>query len=346
MQKHLPSLTQQPSKKDTVPKDGVVFSDLIIRGTIFGLIAAIGYTAANVFLRYSVEVDPYWVSCVKAVPTMLLFSPWLLVRASRSQRLLPPMRAFLILMAAAVLGQVGGNVVFQWALGVIGIALTVPLCLGAMIITGAIVGWTVLKEQVTTRTLASIVLLIVAVSILSWGAPAAHASFEKVTSHVPWQVALGVIAACVSGVSYALLGVAIRNAAQQQCPATTTLVTVSIVGVFVLFPLCAMRMGIEQMWATDTADLKWMIYAGLANAIAFVALTRSLELVGVIYVNALNATQAAMAAVAGILLFSEPLSPALASSPAGRKPSPEFEGVVLTALGLLLMKRGGKTSDV
>ncbi len=66
----------------------------------------------------------------------------------------------------------------------------------------------------------------------------------------------------------------------------------------------------------------------MANAVAFVALTKSLELVGVVYVNALNATQAAMAAVAGVLYFKEPLSAALGL------------GVVLTAGGLLLMKRG------
>ena len=92
--------------------------------------------------------------------------------------------------------------------------------------------------------------------------------------------------------------------------------------------MAAARIGFEQMCATDGAQLTWMIAAGIANAIAFVALTKSLELVGVIHVNALNATQAAMAAVAGILIFKETPSAALGV------------GVVLTALGLLLMKRG------
>ena len=49
-----------------------------------------------------------------------------------------------------------------------------------------------------------------------------------------------------------------------------------------------------------------MILAGLFNAVAFLALTKSLQLVPVVYFNALNATQAAMGALAGIMLFAEP----------------------------------------
>ena len=184
---------------------------LIIRGTIFGLIAAVGYTAANVFLRYSVDVDPYWVSWVKSIPTVAIFGPLLLVRAVRSQSLLPALGPFAWLVAASVLGQVGGNVVFQWSLGVIGLALTVPICLGAMIMTGAISGWLWLGEILSWRTMLSILLLIAAVTTLSLGAPSAQASLAKAASYDAQFVALGVLAAFVSGISYALLGVAIRK---------------------------------------------------------------------------------------------------------------------------------------
>ena len=295
--------------------------------------AAVGYTAANAFLRASIAVDPYWVSCVKAAPTIIIFAPWLLLRIVRVQRLLPPAKAFAMLVAAAVLGQVGGNVVFQWALGVVGIALTVPLCLGAMIITGAWLGWATLKEPITARTLLSIVLLVSAIGILCLGAEAAHASLEQAASHDFWHIALGVAAACFSGFSYALLGVAIRNAAQQGCPAVTTLMTVGLAGVVVLWPLCIYRIGVTEMWATDAAAMTRMLLAGVANAIAFVSLAKSLEILGVIYVNALNATQAAMAALVGVIYFSEPLSMWLAI------------GVGLTAWGLVLMKRADSPLD-
>ena len=141
------------------------------------------------------------------------------------------------------------------------------------------------------------------------------------------MVALGVVAAFFSGVSYALLGVAIRNAAQQGCPAVTSVVIVGLAGVLVLLPICLTRSPLSQFFVVSGGSLGWMIAAGMANALAFISLTMSLQLIGVIYVNALNATQAAMAAVAGIAIFQEPPSAAL------------LLGVILTALGLSVMRR-------
>ena len=318
MQKHINQPTTERSDERNV----------ILRGTILGLIAAVGYTAANIFLRRSTHVDPYWVSWVKAIPTVLLFGPWMLVLAERGERLIPPARPFILLVLAAILGQVGGNVVFQWSLGVIGLALTVPICLGAMIITGAVSGWLWLKETLTPRTIASILLLITAVTVLSLGAPQAQASLAEVATHNVQLVALGVVAAFFSGVSYALLGVAIRGAAQQGCPAATNVVVVGVAGVVMLLPICLVRSSFGELLETDRFSICWMLAAGLANAGAFIALTKSLQLVGVIYVNALNATQAAMAAVAGVIIFHEPPSISLRW------------GVALTALGLICMRRG------
>jgi drug/metabolite transporter (DMT)-like permease len=70
-----------------------------------------------------------------------------------------------------------------------------------------------------------------------------------------------------------------------------------------------------------------MLAAGACNTIAFVSLTKSLQLTSVVYVNALNATQATLAALAGILIFGEALSPWLAL------------GVGITIAGLLLLAR-------
>jgi drug/metabolite transporter (DMT)-like permease len=65
-----------------------------------------------------------------------------------------------------------------------------------------------------------------------------------------------------------------------------------------------------------------MLAAGVCNTVGFTALTKSLQLTNVVYVNALNATQATLAALAGVLLFQEALSPWLAA------------GVLLTIAGL------------
>jgi multidrug transporter EmrE-like cation transporter len=51
-----------------------------------------------------------------------------------------------------------------------------------------------------------------------------------------------------------------------------------------------------------------MFVSGSLNFTAFVALAASLKSLPVVAVNLINASQVAMAAVAGIVLFSEPLT--------------------------------------
>jgi drug/metabolite transporter (DMT)-like permease len=300
----------------------------LVYGTLCGLAAALGYTAANACLRAVSDCDAVWVSCVKAFPTVAMFGPVLAVRIVRGVELLPPLRQMLILVAVSIIGQLFGNVLFQWSLGVVGIALTVPLTLGTMILAGAGLGRIVLHEPVTPRMALATVVLIGAISVLSLGAGEASrviASAQLVRS--PWVVAAGVGAACLSGVAYALLGVAIRYTVQDTLSIPMTLVTVTLTGVLGLGVFSWARIGLAGMQATPPGDFGMMMLAGVFNAVAFLALTKSLQLIPLIYVNALNATQATMAAVAGVVMFAERSSPAL------------WWGVAMTAAGLVMMHR-------
>lgn len=326
--------TATPRPGETKPE-----ADLIFLGSVCGLLSAVGYTAANVCLRAATDSDPVWVSAVKSVPTVAIFGPYLAWRALRALPIGPSPRAFWFLVATGLMGQLGGNVAFQWSLGVIGLALAVPLCLGMMIVFGAWLGWSFLGERVTWRTIASMIVLFIAVMLVSLGAPTAQASldesttasstepasFEKTASADPLLALAGVAAACASGFAYAALGVAIRYAARHGAPTTSSLVTVGLVGMLSLFPLAYTRIGLAGMGATSAHDWFFMFGAGVANAVAFFLLVKSLQMTSIAHVNALNATQATMAAIAGIVIFGEPLSTALGV------------GIVLTAIGLWMM---------
>jgi drug/metabolite transporter (DMT)-like permease len=84
------------------------------------------------------------------------------------------------------------------------------------------------------------------------------------------------------------------------------------------------------MAATHPADLAMMLLAGVCNAVAFAALTKSLHLTSIVYVNILNATQATLAAVAGVVFFHEAAS------------WPLFVGGFLTIVGLVCMRQWRK----
>jgi len=304
-------------------------TDPFFFGAVCGLSSSVAYTGANICLRAVAHCDPTWVSCVKSAPTILLFTPWFLILAQRKQRILPPMKALWALALAGLVGQLFGNVLFQWSLGVLGIALTVPLVLGTMIAGGAVLGQTVLGERVTVRALLSLVVLVIAIIVLSLGAGNAY---QSVTGLAPadaggWLIlAAGVGAAMISGLAYAQLGVVIRYATSST-PLCTTVVVVAISGLLALGLLSLNQVGVAGMLQTTSTDLAMMLLAGVCNAMAFISLAKALQLTPVVYVNAINATQATMGMLAGVFIFHEATSPAL------------LLGVGLTIVGLLLTDR-------
>ena len=298
-----------PSQRSTPPR---WLHDPLVFGPLCGLASALGYTAANACLRAVSDCDAVWVSCVKAFPTVAIFGPILLYRLARGRDALPPARQMAALVGASVICQLLGNVVFQWSLGVVGMALAVPLTLGMMIVAGAIMGRILLHESVTIPMAISTVVLIGAMFVLSLGANEASQTMAHQRGAPPfWLVAAGVGAACSSGIAYALLGVVIRYAVTDKISILLTLVSVTLTGVITLGGVALGRIGISGMLATVPSDFRMMLLAGFFNAMAFLALTKSLQLVPLVYVNALNATQATMAAVAGVLIFAERSSPAL-----------------------------------
>jgi drug/metabolite transporter (DMT)-like permease len=235
--------------------------------------------------------------------------------------------AKLVVISVAV--QLLGNGLFQWSLGILGLALAIPLTLGGVLVGSAVIGQLLLGERVSNSNIFSILILMVAVVVLSLGAADASDAMQSQLDtgpRSPLVVIVGVLGICFAGVAFSALGAVIRQVAQAGMPLSTILVTNGVVGVIVL---CGIALANNPELATSTELIDWnsMLGAGLFNAVAFCALTGALKHTRLLYVNALNVTQLAMAAVAGIVLFSEPTSPQL------------LIGVVLTGMGILVMGR-------
>lgn len=299
-------------------------------GTCCGLLAALGYTAANICLRAVAHADPVWVSAVKSVPTVVLSIPLLILHARRGETVWPRRRGLLSLIVAALAGQLIGNVVFQWSLGIVGLALAVPVCLIAQIAGSALLGRLFLQESITPRMALGVLMLVTASSIFSFGAEDAYLSVTQAlwTEAMPrWELALSVGAIGLSGLSYAWLGLVIRRGVTGSVPIASILFVVCVAGLISLGAISFWRIGWHGMKQTALADLGMMIAAGLCNFFAFYSLTKALQLTSLLYVNALGATQAMLAAIAGVALFHEASSTSLEI------------GVALSVVGILLMSR-------
>jgi drug/metabolite transporter (DMT)-like permease len=166
--------------------------------------------------------------------------------------------------------------------------------------------------------------------VLSTGAGAANASIvlSDVAELSALEIAQGLGILCLSGVAYALLGVVIRRVSRGKFAISSMLLVVCSTGVMTLGAATLTTIGWEGMLATNAADFRLMWAAGVLNSVAFFALSKALHLVTVVHVNLVNASQVAMAAVAGVAFFHEAWTPALSI------------GVGLTLLGLMVMRRG------
>lgn len=311
----------------------------ILGGAIFGLCSAILYTATNVALRYCVSLDAFLVSAVKAVPTVVILAPYLLWMRKKKEVIASSFQMVPRFIFAALIGQFVGNAFFQLALGRIGLAVSVPITLGTMIVGAAILGRILLNERVSIRTLLAMVVLLVSIMVLS--SPSSHLDLESqnevagkiAVSNTAAEIWLGSLFAALSGLAYALFGTTMRQALTGGLSAPLTMFISGSVGAVSLWAVSFYRLGLDVIELIPAEDWSVMAIAGMLNFTAFVALSISLKSLPVIAVNLLNASQVAMAAMAGIVFFAEPIT------------NPLLTGVGLTLIGLLIMVQRKKESD-
>jgi len=307
-------------------------SGIVRKGLLLGLTSAVAYSAANLALRgLSGRHDDLgwsiWVSAMKALPTVLLAAAMLLRRWHRNEAWYPTRRPIPILIAAGLLMQFGGNLGFLIALGHIGLAITVPLVFAFIIFTGAGLGRIILGDQVSPKTVVSMIIMTAAVTALAYAAKLAagtSVSTEAIRHQIAW---LGILMAVISGTSYGINGVVIRRIARDSLPIESMLIIYSLTGLICFGIIGPSMMGLERMQNIRTDEWQMMVLAGVFNAIAFYCITHSLKLLNISQVNVINASQNAMCAVAAVMIFHEPVS------------TPLIVGIGLSILGLVTLDR-------
>ena len=292
-----------------------------VMGVMLGLSAAVLYTLANIALRHCVAVDPFLVSAVKAVPTVIVLGPLLVWMLMRGEALATSGRLIPRFIVVSIIGQFIGNAAFQIALGTIGLAASVPIMLGVLIVGGAILGRVLLREPVRLRTLLAMIMIIIAVVVLSHPSTSEMPK-NSITNHPVW---VGALCAAASGAAYALFGAVMRQTMRGGVSAPVTMFISGLVGTISLWGVTLANSGLHSLSLVESSQWSMMAAAGVLNFSAFVALSVSLKALPVVAVNLINASQVATAAVAGVIVFSEPVT------------WPLSLGIVLTFAGLLVL---------
>lgn len=295
-------------------------------GTAFCLFAAVGYTGTNICLRYLADSDitPLaWTMFLRELLGMLGVTPWLLWNWRRGARCWPDAASFWSLAAAGVASEVIGNLGIIWALRVVGLSVAVTVALGVSLTSSAVLGWLVLGERVSRRSALALGMVIVAIVLLKFGADREARLLET----GPLWGFLAVAVCVAGGCCYAWLSVSMRKAAMAGAPPPTIAFIATGSGVLTLGPLALWQSGPQGLATIPSHEMNLILLAGTLNIVAFLAMTKGLHLTSTVHANLLSATQVAMAAVAGIVLFKETPNGVI------------FLGLVLALLGMVLVER-------
>lgn len=299
-------------------------------GLLTGFAAAVGYTLANMALRQMAKPADFdwaiWVTAQKAVPASLMTWTLVLNNYRLGRTAFPPRNLIIPLIVTGLIMQFTGNLMFQYALGYIGLAITVPITFALLLVSGAVCSRFVLGEPITLRSLFALTILMIAVVILSFGAgEASQAILKKATT---FQFILGIVIASISGIGYGVCGVVIRKNVRN-LPVSATLVLISTTGVVAMGTFSFCKLPLERILATTPEEYGIMLLAGIFNAAAFYAIGVSYRYLTVTEVNMVNTSQIAMATLMGVVFFMEPITPWL------------LVGVLLTVIGLFMMDKHG-----
>jgi len=198
-----------------------------------------------------------------------------------------------------------------------------------MIIGSALIGSWILHEPINRATIGAIAILLIAVTVLAVGARNGVESIRVEGSL--WNAGglwgwttLAVIGNMVSGFAYAALATVMRRGMKAGMSTEMTLLLLSVVGIVSLGTWSFWWVGPSYMLNLSKGVYATMLAAGALNALSFYCLATALQHLKVVYVYIINASQVAMASLAGVLVFAEPVTAYL------------LTGISLTALGLLL----------
>jgi drug/metabolite transporter (DMT)-like permease len=296
-------------------------------GTVCGVVSAAVYTASNVCLRRlsAQGCDPAWVIFNREFATVLAIGAWFLWRRPRGREFLPPPSVLWRVLAAAALTHIVANLCSQWAMGTVGLAVTIPASFGTTIIGGAVLGGMVLRERISIRVVVAIALLCVAIGFLGASAGTVERSIPDGlgTSSSSLCAVGGILAACTAGVVFSILNVTTCRFVRHTTSPAAIGFLISLMGALCLGPLCLHRLGTEYWFDMPAERTALAAVAGILNFIAFVAQGYTFQRTTLVYANLLSASQVALAAVAGVCLFHESPSVWL------------LLGVCLTLLGVL-----------
>lgn len=274
-------------------------------GTFLCTLSAIAYTAYNLCLGdASKRQDPAWVNCITSFVSVALVGPYLIWLIARGRKVFTSLKESLSLLGVSLITQLG-CVLLVWAMSIVGAAVSIILQTGIMLASSAILGYFFLRERVSILQIAAIILITFSIAFFCIGAETVDSS--GISQSLSFRGLMGVGAASLSGIAFAILTVAVRKTVTGDTLPLTVVFLMNVMGVVALGPWSIYTVGVDKLIHTAHLDLGLILAAGVFNLIAFFLVTKSLQMIPVVRLNVLNnGLSSLLTALAGTLLLHEP----------------------------------------
>ena len=122
------------------------------------------------------------------------------------------------------------------------------------------------------------------------------------------MIAVAVLTAMSAGASYGVGTAIYRRRVANRLTTEQALSIVTLTGMISTGAIAFVRVGLDGALATPPIVVLAMLAAGVANAVALTMISKALQYIAVAKANAINATQIALSALAGLLIFAEPVT--------------------------------------
>ena len=208
------------------------------------------------------------------------------------------------------------------------------------------------RDAGSQRGITAIVLITVSIFLLSHGAEETNQEVtatdtiaaatdsqstngkEAATRSGSLRIMMGIAAACLAGIAFAILTVGVRKMATEDTAPEAIVFFINAMGVVFLGPWALLRLGLDGVMATSPRDYGVMLATGVFNLLGFLLVTKALQLTAVVRVNLINsALTTALTVLAGIVIFAEPANSQL------------VVGILLTLVGMVLISTDGSTES-
>ncbi len=327
-------MTSTPAKPAPTPTP---VQPRILFGLTCGFFAAACYGIANICQRFvaTERTDIAWaifVCSFKLLPLLIMGVVGLTWAMAKGRPIRTTRKIILTMAFAGLVMQWPGNVAVQLGMSYCGLAMAIPICFAFILISGSLFGKWLLGEEISSRAVLSQGVLVLATTLLTLGAPQACDSVSGGSSMM--NIAIGISASILSGIAFGYCGVAMREAVKDNGSICASMTSLALAGVVSCGVVSFFMMTPGEVNGISRFSWGAILGVGGFTGIAYIFISLAFVHLSVIQCNIVNATQIALAAIGGVLVFHEPATIWLQI------------GTALNIVGLLSMDRSGSDDSM